>query len=284
MSTSSRNSSSKNSSSKNSSGDGKRSYARTEARARLSAEREREQRVAALRKKLLIGISTVVVVAVGAGVAIAAADSGSSGGGGAAVAVPANTTGTGGTVITYGKADAANTLDVYEDFRCPICDELEKADGSTITQLADNGTYKIQYHMATFLDSNLGGSGSANALAMAGAAVNESVAKFVQLHTVLYANQPEETNDAFADTNHLLDLARKVPGLVTPAFEQAVKNGTYKPWAQQVGKAFNSSGVTGTPTLKLNGKTLTVFDNSTGKPISAAAYEALVQQTIAAAK
>ena len=275
---------SKHDNSKHDSGNSKRSYARTDARTRLSAEREREQRVAALRKKLLIGVSAVVVVAVGAGVAVAAANSGSSGGGSAAVTVPANTTGTDGTVITYGKADAANTLDVYEDFRCPICDELEKADGSTITKLADNGTYKIQYHMATFLDSNLGGSGSANALAMAGAAVNESPEKFVQLHTVLYANQPEETNDGFADTNHLLDLARKVPGLVTPAFEQAVRNGTYKPWAQQVSKAFNSSGVTGTPTLKLNGKTLTVFDSSTGKPISAAAYEALVQQTIAAAK
>ena len=260
----------------------KRTPAKTDARTRLSAEREREQRVAALRKKMLIGLSAVVVVAVGAGIAVVATSSGSSGGSSTTLAVPANTTGTNGTVITYGKASAANTLDVYEDFRCPICDELEKADGATILKLADNGTYKIQYHMATFLDGNLGGSGSANALAMAGAAVNESAEKFVQFHTVLYANQPAETNDAFADTNHLLDLARKVPGLVTPAFEQAVKNGTYKPWAQQVSNAFNNSGVTGTPTLKLNGKTITVFDNTTGKPISAAAYEALVAQTIAA--
>ncbi|WP_042405728.1 thioredoxin domain-containing protein [Streptacidiphilus carbonis] len=275
--------------SKTSKGSQQRSYAKagptSDARARLSAEREREQRVAALRKKILIGVSAVVVVAAaGVAVATSGSGSGSSASSSAPLTVPANTTGSNGTVIVYGKADAPNTLDVYEDFRCPICDELEKADGSTITELADNGTYKIQYHMATFLDSNLGGSGSANALAMAGAAINESPAKFVQLHSVLYANQPEETDDAFAGTDHLLDLARKVPGLVTPAFEKAVKDGTYKPWAQQVSKAFNKSGVTGTPTLKLNGKTLTVFDKDTGKPISATAYQALVQQTIAAAK
>jgi protein-disulfide isomerase len=271
------------SNSSNTSGGNKRAYAKTDARTRLSAEREREQRVAALRKKLLIGISAVVVVAVGAGVAVAAANSGSSGSGSAAVTVPANTTGTNGTVITYGKADAANTLDVYEDFRCPICDKLERADGATIKQLADDGTYKIQYHMGTFLDDNLGGSGSVTALAAAGAALNESTAKYEAFRTVLYANQPDEQNDGFASTDTLLALASKVPGLRSAAFDAAVRNGTYKPWAEQVGAAFDSSGVTGTPTVLLNGTTLTRFGGS-GHPVTPAQYQALVRQTLAAKK
>ncbi|MFC1410172.1 thioredoxin domain-containing protein [Streptacidiphilus sp. N1-12] len=223
------------------------------------------------------------------GLAGCGSSTGTSGGGsgtaaGQAVTVPANTSGPGGTVIVYGKADAANTLDVYEDFRCPVCDRLERADGATIQQLADNGTYKIQYHMGTFLDDNLGGSGSVAALAAAGAALNESPAKYEQFRTVLYANQPDEQNDAFASADHLLELAAKVPGLRSAAFDQAVRNGTYKPWAQRVGAAFAGSGVTGTPTVLLNGTTLTLFDSGTGEPITPAQYQALVQQTIGAKK
>jgi protein-disulfide isomerase len=185
-------------------------------------------------------------------------------------------------VIVYGNPAAQHTLDVYEDFRCPICDKLEKADGQTIQQLADNGTYKIQYHMATFLDDNLGGTGSMDALQVAGAALNDGgVAKFKAFHDVLYANQPEETTDGFGNLNTLLDLAKKVPGLVTPQFTKDVQDRVFAPWAQKVTDAFNASGVQGTPTLKLDGKQINVFD-SQGTPISPSAYTALIQQTTGA--
>lgn len=255
-------------------------------RERVAAERERARKSAVLRRNGLIATVALVVVAAGVGGSIALAGGGSSkasSAAGAAVTVPANASGPGGTVIVYGKADAPATLDVYEDFRCPICDKLERTDGATIKQLADNGTYKIQYHMGTFLDDNLGGSGSVDALAAAGAALNESPAEYEQFRTVLYANQPDEQNDAFASTDHLLALAAKVPGLRSAAFDQAVRNGTYKPWAEKVGAAFTASGVTGTPTVLLNGTTLNLFD-STGNPVTPAQYQALVQQTVAAKK
>lgn len=270
------------------------------ARERVAAERQRGRRTAALRRKALIAAVAAVVVAGGVAGSIALAGGGSpsagasgtagagtgsgSGSGSAGVTVPANTSGTGGTVIVYGKADAPHTLDVYEDFRCPVCDRLELADGAAIKQLADDGTYKIQYHMGTFLDDNLGGSGSVTALAAAGAALNESTAKYEAFRTVLYANQPDEQNDAFASADNLLALAAKVPGLRSAAFDQAVRNGTYKPWAERVGAAFAGSGVTGTPTVRLDGTTLTLFDSGSGQPISPAQYQALVQQTIGAKK
>ncbi|MHA6762627.1 thioredoxin domain-containing protein [Streptacidiphilus sp. PAMC 29251] len=258
--------------------------AKESAREHLAAERRRQERSTSRRKALFIAAAVVVVVGGGAGASIALAGSSSpTSTAGKPLVAPANSSGSDGTVIVYGKADAPNTLDVYEDFRCPICDKLEQADGKTIQALADNGTYKIQYHMGTFLDSNLGGSGSHAALAAAGAALNESPAKFKQFHDVLYANQPDEQTDGFSDVNHLLDLAAKVPGLKTAAFVQAVKSGLYAPWAAKVTDAFNASGVTGTPTLKLNGTPLTVFDNA-GTPITAAQYTALVQQTITATK
>jgi protein-disulfide isomerase len=252
--------------------------AKKSARERMRTERERQQRAASRRKKIVIGGIAIAVVGAAVGISIALAGNGGSGG---PLVVPANASGPNGTVIVYGNPDNKNVLDVYEDFRCPVCDKLEQADGPTIQQLADNGTYAIHYHLATFLDANLGGSGSKNALAAAGAALNESTAKFKQFHDVLYANQPNEQDDAFANTGHLLDLAAKVPGLVTPDFTKAVQDGTYKPWAGKVNDAFNSSGVSGTPTLKLNGKQLEVFD-SQGNPITPDQYTQLIQQTVAA--
>ncbi|MEY9967585.1 protein-disulfide isomerase [Streptacidiphilus sp. MAP12-16] len=256
------------------------------ARDRMIAERRLQERTAARRRIALIALAAVVVVGAGTAISVALAGGSSTKAGNATsttpLTVPANTSGPGGTVIVYGKADAPNTLDVYEDFRCPVCDSLERADGTTIQKLADDGSYKIQYHMGTFLDNNLGGSGSITALAAAGAALNESTAKFEQFRNVLYANQPDEQNDSFSDVNHLLDLAGKVPGLRTPAFDQAVRNGTYKPWAAKVSDAFNASGVTGTPTFKLNGSTLTLFGSN--GPITPAQYQALVQQTVSATK
>ena len=254
------------------------------ARDRVAAERARARRTAVLRRNALITLAAVVVVAAGVGGSIALAGGSSpKAAPGTSVTVPAHTSGPGGTVIVYGNADAPNTLDVYEDFRCPICDKLERADGATIKELADDGTYKIQYHMGTFLDDNLGGSGSVTALAAAGAALNESMAKYEAFRTVLYANQPDEQNDGFASTDTLLALASKVPGLRSAAFDAAVRNGTYKPWAEQVGAAFAGSGVTGTPTVLLNGTTLTLFGGS-GDPVTPAQYQALVRQTLAAKK
>ncbi|GAA2236191.1 MULTISPECIES: DsbA family protein [Kitasatospora] len=249
---------------------------------RLREQRLREEKAEKTRRRVVLGVASAVVVALAAGVAIVVSQhSGGSSAAAGPVVAPANTSGPDGTVITYGKADAKHTLKIYEDFRCPICERLETTDGKTVQQLADNGTYKIEYHLATFLDANLGGKGSHNALAAAGAALNEGTDKFKQFHDVLYANQPDERTDGFGDVNHLLDLAGKVPGLKTDAFVKAVKDGTYAPWAAKVSQAFNDSGVSGTPTLMLDGKTLNVFDGS-GTPVSPEQYQALVQQTVSA--
>ncbi|WP_051942719.1 thioredoxin domain-containing protein [Streptacidiphilus rugosus] len=257
--------------------------AQASARERLAQERARQQQAQARRRRIGIAAVAVTVVAVAAGAAVAIGTAGGSGGstGSAAgpLVAPAHTSGTDSTVIVYGNPNAKHTLDVYEDFRCPICDKLEKADGATIQQLADNGTYKINYHLATFLDDNLGGTGSMDALQVAGAAINESPAKFKAFHDVLYANQPEESTDGFGNLNTLLDLAKKVPGLVTPQFTKDVQNRVYAPWAQKVSAAFNASGVQGTPTLKLDGTQINVFD-SQGNPVTPAQFTALVQQTV----
>ncbi|MEZ0069079.1 protein-disulfide isomerase [Streptacidiphilus sp. MAP12-20] len=232
-----------------------------------------QQRAAQLRRRGIFAAVALTVVAAATAVGIAVGTQHSATGtaksndtnatvGNKTSPTPAHASGADGTVVVYGDPNAKRTLEVYEDFRCPVCKMLEATDGATITHSADQGTYKIAYHLGAFLDGNLGGSGSMQALAAAGAALNESPKLFKEFHDVLYANQPEETSDDFSNQQHLLDLAAKVPGLVTPQFTKDVKDGTYLGWAQRVTDAFTASGVTGTPTLKLDGKTLNVFTNS----------------------
>ncbi|MFD0277668.1 thioredoxin domain-containing protein [Kitasatospora sp. NPDC127111] len=242
---------------------------RISARQRIQEAQRLEQAAAKRRQRIVVAVSVVAVLALAGGVTVAitaAGDDKSSSAGAAAeptaLVVPANAGGPDNTVITYGKADAAHTLQVFEDFRCPVCKSFEATNGDTVKKLVDDGTVKVEYHLAAFLDKNLGGRGSRTALAAAGAALNEGVDKFKQFHDVLYANQPEEREDGFGDVNHLLELADKVPGLKTDAFVKAVTDRTYAPWAKKVADAFNDSGVTGTPTVKLDGKPITLFSGN----------------------
>lgn len=251
---------------KNTSGDRRSALSRRRA--------EQRRRRARLRKAAIAAAITAVLLGGGVAIAVGTASGGSADG---PLTVPANASGTDGTVIVYGSANARDTLDVWEDFRCPYCRKLETADGQVIQHLADTGRYKIRYHLGTFLDDNLGGHGSMKALRAAGAALDESPAKFKAFHDVLYAGQPDENVDAFGDNDHLLTLAAKVPGLSTPRFVKAVGDGTYAAWAQKVSDAFAGSGVGSTPTLRLNGRDLPVIDGN-GEPVTPAQYTALIDR------
>ncbi|WP_030058379.1 MULTISPECIES: DsbA family protein, partial [Streptomyces] len=255
---------------------------RISARERIQEAQRREQQTAKRRQRIVVSVSAVVVLALAGGVAVAVNsasnkdDKASAAASSAPLVVPANATGPDGTVITYGKADAPHTMEVYEDFRCPICKHFEAANGDTVKKLTEDGQIKVEFHLAAFLDKNLGGKGSRTALAAAGAALNEGVDKFKQFHDVLYANQPDEREDGFGDVNHILDLAGQVPGLKTDAFVKAVTDRTYAPWAAKVADAFNSSGVTGTPTVKVDGKPVTLFAGNA--VVSPEQFTAMVKQ------
>ncbi|MFE1286179.1 thioredoxin domain-containing protein [Streptomyces sp. NPDC058751] len=216
--------------------------------------------------------ATALALTAGVGIGLAAdsdGESAPSASKAAPLVVPANTSGKDGTVITYGKASAPTTLSVYEDPRCPYCAVFERDLGPTLTNLADSGKVKVEFHMATFLDKRLEGKGSRTALGALGAALNESPALFKQFHTALYEAQPkEETTDTFGSTSKLLEIAGKVPGLRTHAFNKAVKEGTYLAWADKVGETFYDSDVTGTPAAKVGDRHITLLDED-GKAVSA---------------
>lgn len=145
-----------------------------------------------------------------------------------------------GTTITVGDPTAEVTVHMYEDMRCPFCEKFETVGAGPELQAAVlRREVKTEYTLASFLDDRLGGSGSKKAANALRAALD--VGRFAEYHDVLYANQPEEEDDGFTDAR-LLQLAEKVDGLRTPAFESAVKTMKYRSFVTASEDAYERVG------------------------------------------
>ncbi|MEU6126045.1 thioredoxin domain-containing protein [Streptomyces sp. NPDC047123] len=228
--------------------EGKRS-----ARERLAEERERQKGRDRQRRALVVGAAVVGVLGLAAVVGLLAANSGddksdTSG----PVSVPAGAVGKDQLALPAGKESAKATLTIWEDFRCPACKQFEDTYRSTIHELTDKGQLKVEYHLATLIDRNLGGSGSLRAANAAACA--QDAGKFPPYHDVLYKNQPAETDDAFGKNAKLIDLAGQVDGLDTDSFKKCVEDGKHDSWADRSNQAFQDAKLRGTPTVRLDGK------------------------------
>ncbi|MER7820667.1 DsbA family protein [Streptomyces sp. NPDC096153] len=256
------------------------------ARERLRAERERQAKKDKVRRQIIVGVSIVGVLAAAGGIGYfimqankptaweAAKD--------AKVVRPKNTEGDNGTTVVIGKPTATKTLELYEDSRCPICATFEQAAGETVKKDVDAGKYKIKYIGATFIDKSDNGEGSKNALSALGAALNVSPDAFMEYKAALYSAKfhPEERDDKFAKDDYLIEVADSVPALKNnAAFRKAVEDGTYDAWALKMSATFDSSGVEGTPTLKVDGKKLTV-EGSDNTPMTVEQFNAAIDNAL----
>ncbi|MEV4441354.1 thioredoxin domain-containing protein [Streptomyces sp. NPDC049577] len=265
------------------------------ARERLRAEREAQAKKAKARRQLLVAAGVVGVLALAGGIGYAATQMGGKKGTSAdwdaaakkTLVKPANTAGENGTEVVVGNKDAKHTLEIYQDMRCPICSVFEQNNGETIEKDVKAGKYKVSYHIGTFLDRNpqISGTGSKNALSALGAALNVGVDAFQAYNKALYAkdNHPDETKDDFAKDDVLLKVAQQVPQLKGNAeFEKNVKDGTFDKWALEMSDTFDKAkDVTGTPTLKLDGKKVTVdTPNGKGAPMTPQQFTSAVDDQL----
>ncbi|WP_328909662.1 DsbA family protein [Streptomyces sp. NBC_00234] len=259
------------------------------ARERLRAERERQAKKDKTRKQVVVAVSVVAVLAIAGGVSYgvmqlnkpsaweAAADAKN-------VTAPKNTSGEDGTTVVVGKSTAKKTLELYEDSRCPICATFEQTVGETVAKDVDAGKYKVKYVGATFIDNSDNGEGSKNALSALGAALNVSPEAFMDYKAALYSAKyhPQETEDKFAKDSFLIEVANSVDALKdNTAFEKDVEDGTYDAWAMKMSAAFDKSGVEGTPTLKMDGKTVTA-EGSKNAPMTVDEFNAAITKALKA--
>ncbi|WP_100835743.1 DsbA family protein [Kitasatospora fiedleri] len=222
------------------------------ARDMMRESRAAEEAKARRNKKLAVGGVVVVVIAAAVVVGVVVQNQRSKPE--TPTAAPAGASGDKNLVIPVGGADAPSTLTVYEDPRCPACGSFERSFSPTVDQLEDAGKVRVDYHLVSFIDRSLGGNGSkygANALACA-----QDAGHFRDYHDVLYRNQPDETADSFGSKQTLIDLAKQVPGLDTPAFQSCVNDNTFGGWVSAVQQDFDKSSYKSTPTVLLNGEAI----------------------------
>jgi protein-disulfide isomerase len=169
-------------------------------------------------------------------------------------AVPANVVD--GTVIPVGSADAPVKVDLYEDFQCPNCKALEAESGSTLAQLVAAGTVQARYHGMAFLDTSANDQYSTRALNAAAVVLSTAGPDaFQKFHDLLYANQPAEGGSGLTD-EQLIEYAGQA-GATGSTVQAGIHDLTYGDWVKKATDQASKDGVTGTPTVFVNGTELT---------------------------
>jgi protein-disulfide isomerase len=228
------------------------------------AEQMRKEREKADRKQrnvITIGIVVVVIalVAVGGWGIKAASDSNKKN---TDVVQPKNATKDFG--IVYSPEVAGGTvpegtkpvsIEVYEDFQCPICQQFEAANGSFLKDQVNSGAISITYRPFSFLD-DIGGSPNDYSKRSTNAALcvldQGGVADYLKVHDYLYANQPDE-GTAGPENG---DLVKAVDELGFKGLDSCIKTEKFVPWVKEARDTAASSDrkVSGTPTVYVGGK------------------------------
>jgi protein-disulfide isomerase len=204
-------------------------------------------------------VAAVVVVAVVVAILIGGSAKSGSPTGTSGSSAPAGVVGGTGGGILVNKATAkgnAPTLDLYEDFQCPTCGELEKAMGSQIASMAKAGQIKLVVHVLSFLDANLKNDSSSRAANAAACAADAG--KFLQYHSAVFAGQPAQEGAGYTDAQ-LTQFAKTagITGSALTTWQKCTSSGQHAQYVTDVQSGAEKAGVFGTPTVKLNGKDIT---------------------------
>jgi protein-disulfide isomerase len=231
----------------------------------VAARKVAEYRSAQRRRTAAVVTGVVVVVlaiAVAVGISVYRTQSPSPS---SSAVVPKGGTATG---IVVGRTGAPVTVDVYLDFLCPVCREFETTTGPTLDRYVAAGTVRVVYHPVAYLDRLSGGTRySTRSSAASACAADAGV--FPQYLKSLYANQPPEGSTGLTD-EQLAALGRRA-GATSRAFADCVTGGRYLAWTAQVTEAASRAGVTGTPTVLVDGRPVQPTPTQVTAAIEAAA-------------
>ncbi len=144
-----------------------------------------------------------------------------------------------------GKADAPVTVVEYADYECPFCEQWYKTVMPDLkTKYIDTGKVKFYYQDFAFL-----GPDSNTAAEATHCAADQNM--FWQYHDYLFSNQGQE-GSGWATASHQKQFAQAV-GLNISQFNQCLDSGKYKQQVLDETDAGKSYGVSGTPSVFING-------------------------------
>ena len=152
--------------------------------------------------------------------------------------------------VTVGRSTAPVTLDLYEDPQCPVCAQFESQVGPAISGWIASGKVKVHYHVISFLDSASTTKYSSRAANALYASAGVSADAFAKYHQLLYQQQPAEGSAGLTE-DKLVQLAQQAGA---DAAADQIRAGTYADYVARATDQSSKDGVTGTPTVRVNGK------------------------------
>lgn len=173
------------------------------------------------------------------------------------IAVPSGAV-TGGAIVV-GDPEAAQVVEVYVDYQCPYCQRWETEIGTALMERAmtpGSGIAVRQYNMAFLGEANrsLDPPGASARAASAAACMldGEGIDAFVAFNKAVFA-LPGGTDPATRfDAASLVALAGGLGA--SDATLACIEDGSFIPFVSATTQAAFGRGVTGTPTVLINGK------------------------------
>ena len=149
--------------------------------------------------------------------------------------------------------DGVPVVELFFDYQCPICNQFESIYGEALGALASSGQIDLRYRPMIFLDGNLRNDSSERAAV--GAACADISGKYRDYHDQLFANQPANEGDGYADSL-LRDSIPATVGLTgdqLTGFQKCYDGKQTQSWVVAQDQSGAKAGVTGTPTFWVNG-------------------------------
>jgi protein-disulfide isomerase len=211
------------------------------------AQMQREAAAGERNRRLLITAAIVVVLSAVVAAFVIFSDHGTS-------AKPTDSTSahaSGQTLVVGKNADAKYKIVVYEDFLCPYCREFETSSRDFLRDAAAKGTVQIQYRPFHLLPDPY----STLALSSWAAVLRGGTAQqALKFHDLLYDKQPYEQDTDKPDAAKLAGWAKQAGVSDKSVLAEIGKDDVS--FVDAADKAADSAGVTGTPTVFVNGKEL----------------------------
>jgi protein-disulfide isomerase len=170
--------------------------------------------------------------------------------------------------LSLGDPNVPVTIDVFEDFQCPVCKSFtENTEPLIIQNLVATGKARYVFHNYPFLDDRLGRGGESDQAANAAMCANEQ-GKFWEMHNTLFANWNGENQGGFSDRR--LQAMAEAIGLDMNAFNACFNANKYQADVQADLDKGQKLGVSGTPSVFVN-------DQKVGQGNSVPSYQDIVQ-------
>jgi len=167
---------------------------------------------------------------------------------------------TGGAILV-GDPEAKKVVEVYVDYQCPYCQRWETEIGTDLMERAlqpGSGIAVRQYNMAFLGEANrsLDPPGASARAANAAACVLDSagVEAFVEFNAAIFGVPRGQDPATTFDAASLMVLAEGIGA--SGETLRCIEDETYIPFVSATTQAAFARGVTGTPTVLVNGKVL----------------------------